>query len=253
MNILKLLKRDDKWYLGGGDSLIFTPLFPQWLHIPGLWDEAHFYNIPLKPLYTISFLSKGGKELKPKLIDTKWDPSKLIRRFSLTNNLTFIETDVLLPNDTLSTTLNFEGKNQEIDVILWTAKVNDQHTKNLSFSKEKNGILINREVKLRKKYPFNFSLFLGMKHSSFSINLSEYTANPPKFEYTPFYEKFDGKFPDEIHNKGINSDGLLYFGLHKHLKITENAEIKFLLSFEKNYDQVKKKINKAFNIKYPIK
>ncbi|HHE39328.1 MAG TPA: hypothetical protein ENL20_12270 [Candidatus Cloacimonetes bacterium] len=133
MNILKLLERDDKWYLGGGDSLVFTPLFPQWLHIPGLWDGAHFYNIPLKPLYTISFLSKDGKELKPKLIDTKWDPSKLIRRFSLTNDLTFIETDVLLPNDSFSTTLKFEGKSQGIDVILWTAQANDQNEKTLSF------------------------------------------------------------------------------------------------------------------------
>ena len=253
MNILKLLERDDKWYLGGGDSLIFTPLFPQWLHIPGLWDEAHFYNVPLKPLYTISFISKDGKELKPKLINTKWYPSKLIRRFAITNDLTFTETDVLLPNDTLSTTLKSKGKNQEIDVILWTAQVNDQNKKTLSFSKKNNGFLINREVKLKKKYPFNFSLFLGMEHSSYSINLSEYTANQPKFEYTPFYEKFAGKLPNEIHNKGINSDGLLYFGLHKHLKITENSEVKIFLSVAKTSDQVKKKVEEAFNIKDSVK
>ena len=253
MNILKLLERDDKWYLGGGDSLIFTPLFPQWLHVPGLWDEAHFYNIPIKPLYTISFLSKDGKELKPKLIDTRWDPSKLIRRFSLTNDLTFIETDVLLPNDTLSTALHFEGKNQEIDVILWTAQANDQKERTLSFSKKENGILLKREVKLKKKYPFNFSVFIGMEHSSFSINLSEYTENQPKFEYTPFYEKFSGKLPNEIHNKGINPDGLLYFGLHKHLKITKNAEVKISLSVAKTSDQVKKKFEETFNIKNPVK
>jgi hypothetical protein len=253
MNILKLLERDDKWYLGGGDSLIFTPLFPQWLHIPGLWDEAHFYNIPIKPLYTISFLSKDGKKLKPKLIDTKWDPSKLIRKFALSNDLALKETDVLLSNDTLSTILKFEGKNQEIDVILWTSQVNDKNAKTLSFSKEKNGFLINREAKLKKKYPFNFSLFLGMEHSSYSINLSEYTTNQPKFEYTPFYEKFDGKLPDEIHNKGINPNGLLYFGLHQHMQITENAEVKIFLSVAKTSDQVKKKFNEVFNIKNPLK
>ncbi len=252
MNILKLLERDDKWYLGGGDSLVFTPLFPEWLHIPGLWDEAHFYNIPIKPLYTISFLSKDGKELKPKLIDTKWDPSKLTRKFTLTNDLTLTETDVLLPNDTLSTTLHFDGNKQEINVILWTALINDKNEKTISFSKEENGILINREVKLRKKYSFNFSLFLGMEHSSYSINLSEYIANQPKFEYTPFYEKFEGKLPDEIHNKGINSDGLLYFGLHQHLKITENSEIKIFLSVAKTSDKAKEEFNEAFNIKDPV-
>ena len=253
MNILKLLKRDDKWYLGGGDLLVFTPLFPQWLHIPGLWDEAHFYNIPLKPLYTISFLSKDGKELKPKLLDTIWDPSKLIRRFALTNDLTLTETDVLLPNDSLSTTLHFEGKSQEIDVILWTAQVNDQNENTLSFFKEETGLLINREVKLRKKHPFNISLFLGMEHSSYSINLSENTANQPKFEYTPYYEKFDEKLPDEIHNKGINPDGLLYFGLHKHLKITENSELKISLSVAKTSEMAKEKFNESFNIENPVK
>jgi len=252
MNVLRLLERDDKWYLGGGDSLVFTPLFPQWLHIPGLWDEAHFYNIPLKPLYTISFLLKDEKEFKSKLIDTKWDPSRLIRRFSLTNDLILIETDVLLPNDTLSTTLNFKGKNREIYVILWTAQVNDQNNKILSFSKEDNGIFINKEVKLRKKYPFDFSLFLGMEHSSYSINLSEYTANQPNFEYTPFYEKFNENLPDEIHNKGINPDGLLYFGLHQHLKITENSEVKVFLSVAKTSEKAKEKFNEAFNIKDPV-
>ncbi len=253
MNILKLLERDDKWYLGGGDSLVFTPLFLQWLHIPGLWDEAHFYNIPIKPLYTISFLSKDGKELKPRLIDTKWDSSKLIRRFSLTNDLILTETDILLPNDTLSTILNFEGKSPQIDVILWSAQENNKKDKTLSFTKEENGILIDREVKFRGKYPFNFSLFLGMEHSSYSIDLSEYTANQPKFEYTPFYEKFVGKLPDEIHNKGINSDGLLYFGLHKHLIVTENAEVKIFLSVAKTSEKVKEKINEVINIKNPIK
>ncbi|MCD4818534.1 MAG: hypothetical protein K8S23_07560 [Candidatus Cloacimonetes bacterium] len=252
MNILKLLERDDKWYIGGGDSLIFTPLFPQWLHIPGLWDEAHFYNIPIKPLFTISFLSKNGKKLKPKLIDTKWNPSKLTRKFALTNELTLTETDVLLPNDTLSTTLNFEGKNREIDVILWTAQINDKNEKTIAFSKDDNGILIDREVKFRKEYSYYLSLFLRMEHSSFSINLSEFTANQPKFEYTPFYEKFTGKLPDEIHNKGINPDGLLYFGLHQHLKITENAEVKIFLSVTKTSNQVKKKTNEVFKIIDPI-
>ena len=253
MNFLKLLERDDKWYLGGGDSLIFTPLFPKWLHVLGLWDEAHFYNIPIKPLYTISFLSKNGKELKPRLIYMKWNPSKLTRKFALTNDLTIIETDVILPNDTFSTTLDFEGENREIDLILWTTQVNNQNEKTISFFKEKNGIVLNREITLKNKYPFTFSSFFGMEHSSYSINLSEYTVNQPKFEYTPLYEKFDRKLPDEIHNKGINSDGLLYFSLHKHLKIIENAKVKIFLSVAENPGKVKENFNEAFNINDPIK
>jgi len=125
--------------------------------------------------------------------------------------------------------------------------------KRFLFSIEENGILFNRENKLRGEYPFNFSMFLGMEHSSYSVNLSEYTVNQPKFEYTPFYEKFVGKLPDEIHNKGINPDGLLYFGFHQNLKITENTEVKIFLSVAKNSKKAKEIFNESFNTINPIK
>lgn len=254
MDVLKLLERDDKWYLGGGDSLIFAPLFPQWLHLPGLWDEAHFYNIPIKPLYTISILS-DGRIMKPSLVDKVWRPSHLKRRFSLTDGLSLLETDVLLRGDTLVSTLRFEGGDlgREVDIILWTARVNGVNEKTTSISHDEKGFLLTEERRLWGKYPVTPFLFLGMDHSTYSVNLSENTANQPLFEYTPFYEKFNGELPCEIHNDGINSDGLLYLALHKHLKIEKNTELKVFMSVSKDSDGVKKQVGNAFKIDDPVR
>ena len=38
MDVIESLARDDKWYLGSGDGIIFAPPFPLWLDAPGFWD-----------------------------------------------------------------------------------------------------------------------------------------------------------------------------------------------------------------------
>jgi len=40
LNILKLLSRSDKWYLGCGGPLVWTPPFPIWLDRLGFWDST---------------------------------------------------------------------------------------------------------------------------------------------------------------------------------------------------------------------
>jgi hypothetical protein len=255
MDVLKLLERDDKWYLGGGDSLIFTPLFPEWLHVPGLWDEAHFYNIPIKPLHTISILSDDGRVIRPHLVDKIWRPSHLQRRFFLTDGFSLLETDVMLPGDILVSILRFENEDieKDVDIIVWTAQVNGMNEKITSISHDEEGFLFKKERHLWGKYPLTLSVFLGMEHSTYSVNLSETTANQPLFEYTPFYEKFNGELPREIHNGWIESGGLLYFGLHKHLRIDKNKELKIFMSVARDCDKVKEQVRNAFEIRNPVK
>ncbi len=254
MDVLKLLDRDDKWYLGGGDSLIFAPLFPEWLHLPGLWDEAHFYNIPIKPLYTITILSGNGKVIKPSLVDKVWRPSQLQRKFSLIDGLYLLETDSMLSGDTLTSILRFKGDDtgRDIDIILWTAQVNIVDDKTVLISHNDKGFLFKKDRRLWGKYPVTMSVFLGMTHSTYSANLSETTANQPFFEYTPFYEKFNGKLPCEIHNGGIDLDGLLYLGLHKHLKIKKDTELKIFMSVAKDSSSIKSQVRDILKIHDPI-
>ena len=74
-NILHLLSREDKWYLGGGNRLLWAPPFPLHLDTPGFWDEAHYYNYELKPLFTWSVLDADGREIRLRFLRRRWDPS----------------------------------------------------------------------------------------------------------------------------------------------------------------------------------
>lgn len=58
--VLKSLSRTDKWYLGGGNRLLWAPPFPIYLDRPGFWDKAHYYNYELQPLFTWILLDDKG-------------------------------------------------------------------------------------------------------------------------------------------------------------------------------------------------
>jgi hypothetical protein len=61
LNILKYLERNDKWYLGGGNRLIWTPPFPAWLDYPGFWDKALYYIYEIEPVFTWTILDEERK------------------------------------------------------------------------------------------------------------------------------------------------------------------------------------------------
>ncbi|PIU45441.1 MAG: hypothetical protein COS95_03600 [Ignavibacteriales bacterium CG07_land_8_20_14_0_80_59_12] len=54
---VRFLSREEKWFVGGGNRLSWTPPFPAWLEYPGFWDTAHCYNIPLEPAFTWTMLT----------------------------------------------------------------------------------------------------------------------------------------------------------------------------------------------------
>src|SRR5437867_12756220 len=80
-NPLKLLSRRDKWYLGGGNRLIWAPPFPIWLDYPGFWDKAGYYNLDLEPLFTWTVLDESGREIPLGAVERNWNPSRLTSRF----------------------------------------------------------------------------------------------------------------------------------------------------------------------------
>ena len=58
---IELLARDDKWFLGSGDGIIFAPPFPAWLDAPGFWDEGTVYQYQVGPLFTVTWLDADGR------------------------------------------------------------------------------------------------------------------------------------------------------------------------------------------------
>ncbi|MDE2661642.1 MAG: trehalase family glycosidase [Gemmatimonadota bacterium] len=56
------LARDDKWFLGGLDGVVWAPPFPQWLHRPGFWDPAHLLQHEVGPGFSIALVGSDGRE-----------------------------------------------------------------------------------------------------------------------------------------------------------------------------------------------
>jgi hypothetical protein len=261
MDVLKFLARGDKWFLGGGNRVVWTPTFPKWLETMGFWDPASFYNFGIQPIFTITLLNENGKEIKTSLENRRWEPSHLTQNYKTTNKIRFIERKAVLPNDCLISELEIKNsapKMRESHVIMWTA----QHSSKESYSgrtrrassatpisdvKYGDGIIsfalhssneillpMNRDQNDRTERVQNdrFYCGLGVNHevSSYSINISEKAANYPYWEYTPFYEKFVNGLGNEIKLNGVNRSGLIYMALHLKLKLKPNSKTKLLFA-----------------------
>lgn len=93
---LDALARDDKWFLSCGTGVTWAPPFPQWLHVPGFWDEAHVDYHAVAPLFAVALVDASGRAVplvrrswqwRPHAIEAVWDTPDgaclLERRFAL--------------------------------------------------------------------------------------------------------------------------------------------------------------------------
>jgi hypothetical protein len=56
------LARDDKWFLGGLDGVVWAPPFPRWLHRPGFWDPVHLLQHEVGPGFSVAVVDPDGLE-----------------------------------------------------------------------------------------------------------------------------------------------------------------------------------------------
>jgi hypothetical protein len=229
LNVLEYLSRKDKWYLGGGNRLIWTPPFPRFLDFPGFWDPAQYYNYPLAPVFTVSLLDEKGQEIPLQFVERDWQPDRLVQRYQTPADLIITERKFLLPNDCLASEItieNLSGKAKQIQLVLWTVQESfpSQEDNFLSEVQYKEGqIVFKKHLRYRQQpvvYPFACALGMNRKVKSHDINLSEGSIQSPRWDYTPFYEQIErGKLNNEINLAGIDADGLVYLGLHTEIKI----------------------------------
>ncbi|MEZ0324330.1 MAG: hypothetical protein ACAH95_00345 [Fimbriimonas sp.] len=78
MNPLQLLRRTDKWFLGGGHGAIYAPPFPRFLTTPGFAEECYLADIRIPGLFSVIVLDAQYRPVKfdSKLVD--WCPHRLV-------------------------------------------------------------------------------------------------------------------------------------------------------------------------------
>ena len=252
LDILKHLSRTDKWYLGGANRFLWAPTFPVFLDFPGFWDEAHYYNYELKPLFTWTLLDEDAQEIPLQFKSRAWTPASLTQHYDprsrssnsrLRNSnpqLRISECKAVLPNHVATTLVIIKNKSKrrrKLHFIAWTAQEHlpSQLSSWLSDIEYQNGVASFKKF-LRPSVDPHFELAcafaINKKVHSHSINLSERTALQPHWSLTPWYEKFSrGALPNEMNLTGVTKEGLIYFGLHVELALKPHAEDSIAIAF----------------------
>ncbi len=230
-DILSLLKRTDKHFLGGGNRLIWAPPFPLFLDSPGFWDKAHYFNIEFQPVYTWTLLDEAGREIALTLQERSWDPSTLTQVYAGrlgSSPLTVREEKAILEDDVMVCQVTIGGQSRKRGTVHFVAWTIQEHrpagTKSwLSDISYDDGMLrfrkhVRPEGRPAVSWEMLFALNTGVQ--SYAVNLSEPSPFQPHWRFTPFMESFTrGRLPNETSLDGVTSDGAVYMGIHKELTL----------------------------------
>lgn len=265
INILNFLTRTDKWYLGGGNKLLWAPPFPVYLDYPGFWDEAHYYNYELKPLFTWTILDDTGNEIPLKFLSRQWNPSALTQIYEANigkSKIKVIETKSILPNDVAICVVEIKNTAKHslrLHLVAWSTQEHypSKESTWLDGISYANGIIsFNKYLRpsVMPHLQFTCAFALNKKPQSYSINLSDRTAIQPHWKLSPFYESFrDKKLPDETKLSGTTNEGLVYLGLHQsfNLKPHKGERVAIAFSAASTLDEARQHIAPIVKSKNP--
>jgi hypothetical protein len=245
INVLRRLTRKDKWYLGGGNRLLWAPTFPLYLDSPGFWDEAHYYNLELQPAFTWTLLDEEGSEVKLVGERREWNPAYITQEYRVAHTngkdvLRIRERKSLLPNDVLTCVLsvtNSSKKKQRLHLVAWSVQEHwpSKHTTSVEEVEHRNARIswtrmLRPSVGPRVEIAISFGI--SPKATSYSINLSERTPLRPSWSHTPWLDKFQrGHLSNETKLSGATNEGLVYLALHRDMVIPPSKDAEVTIAF----------------------
>jgi len=238
-----LVPRDDKWYLGAGDGLVWAPPFPEWLAAPGFWDEAHLFQYAIGPLFTVTLLADGVPGLPPppftplpRCLRQRWTPATLTLEYAV-GPLRAREVRSA-PGGSLASewvVRNPTARAVMLDVVVWTA-VDGASLAAADVRGDRYALRFVRMVADRQAHRARVQHLLALAPTaqSFAAYRSEASAPtlPPRFDLTPFYDRWrrGGGLGNELHLEGIDPRGLVFLGLARRFRIARGAATTFSAS-----------------------
>jgi hypothetical protein len=266
IDLLRFLSRPDKWYLGGGNRLLWAPTFPVFLDSPGFWDEAHYYNLELKPLFTWTILDDEGKEVALQFTKRRWNPSSLTQEYrgsfkNIRTAVTVQESKALLATDVALSVVRLKNpsrKTLRLHVVAWTVQehVPSKSSAWISEVDHRNGAVSFRKYLRPSVSPHvEIACSMGMAGGtqSYAVTLSERTSIQPEWSFTPWYETFSKRgLPNTIDLNGASNEGLVYCAVHKSVVLKPGQETALSIAFaasptkedtEKNLQAVLKRVD----------
>lgn len=114
--------RADRWALGVGEALLWAPPVPRAPDVPGFWDDAHWHDRPLGPLFAVAVLDAEGRELAPRVVGRRWTPSELVTEYRFAQGLAGVETRTIHPGGVAVSEWRLTAhRPTRVHVIAWTA------------------------------------------------------------------------------------------------------------------------------------
>lgn len=244
-DILHLLSREEKWYLGGGNRLVWAPPFPLHLDTPGYWDEAHYYNYELKPLYTWTLFDENGREIRLRFLRRRWDPSCLAQEYEGSSEgsktrLRLTERRSILPNDVALSVIevnNLTKKKLRLHFVAWTTQEHfpSKETTWLADIEHSKGIVSFRKILRPSVNPhleIACAFSLNRSSQSFGLNLSEKNVLRPDWKQTPWFETFNSKgLGDGKQLDGVTDEGFVYMALHSSVSMAPGQSTQIAVGF----------------------
>lgn len=227
--------RKDKWYLGSGSPLMWAPRFPLWLDVPGLWDEALYYNYRLAPLFTLSCVDNGGNEIRLNCRSRTWQPSGMTRVYAAGDtHLSIREQTVCLSHNILLsryTLKNDSSSRRTVSLVFWTVQ---RGTAIADLKGNKDGIEFRIALEDRGRPSLNVPcrLTLDERADSFSVQSSEGTPVQPRWTLTPFYDTWKERLNNLARVSQRSRDELVFMALHRNVLIEPGETQTVTVMFE---------------------
>lgn len=214
---LEALERSDKHYLGSGTGYVFAPRYPCWLDWPGFWDEIDVYSYQLAPLFTVSFLNASGDRLRvalPRQQWRRWSPAELVCRYDLGESLEGEEHRSVLPGGVFLSEWEIVNRGRDplkLIGVAWSAQ-DTSHLGATTVQPEPGRIRWRRRLEDARGGRLDVDVFLEAAYdpTAAAAVLSEKTALQPRWEFTPFSEKWCHDVESDLQVADINSHGVLY-------------------------------------------
>lgn len=254
-DILGLLSSEEKWFLGDGAKLCFTPEFPEYRDSLGFFDKGSYVNFTIDHIFAITLL-EDNRPVEMKLEKRVWYPHK-VKGIYRGAKLNIIENKTII-NGCFSSELyikNEESKYRNIKIAAWCPNVNSKElNKRASDFKFENNTLINLIDTGTEHGMPGRNIHIGLSSSerinSYSVNLSQGRAVRYDWSITPFYEKLlKSGFKNEVKLNGIDSEGIVYSVVEFNIALLpgETKEFKIIKAVGENIEEVLKAIeeNKA--------
>lgn len=237
---LQLLTRPDKWFLGGGNRLLYAPPFPLHRGSPGLWDTAHYYNYPVQTLFSYALLDERGVEIPLTIADASWRPDRWRRRFhAKTHGLTVTEDACVLPFDVAVCTVNIRnnsGNKRSLRLVAWSAP---EHQPGKTAwidapAASKYSVRWTSHVHPEGRAELKTGCAFGCGGPGVRISgrASEGKAPLPSWAHTPFYEQSRrGPLPAGIEIGGVTPDGIVWLALERRLSLPARGTVRSHIGF----------------------